>query len=147
MNNSSVQKGILNFLRMNLRGVQNLAAFIANYDNRPLKISSSHDLLKAKIMSSFMDNNSKILDIGCGNGRRLLDLMLYLNNVECHGIEVFKSSVPAYPIEYGNKIEISSFDGKNIKFGDNFLNSQLFATFYTILKINTLWNCSVKLFV
>lgn len=120
MNNDSVQKGVLNFLRMNLRVVQNLAAFVANYGNKPLKISSAHDLLKAKIMSNFIDDNSKILDIGCGNGRRLLDLMLYLDNIECHGIEVFNSSIPKYPVEYKNKIEISSFDGKNINFGDKF---------------------------
>lgn len=107
-------------VRAYLRGVQGVSAFVANFSEKKPKLPSSHDLLKAKIMSNFLDDNSSILDVGCGNGRRLMDLSLFLKNLDCTGIEINKnSSLPSYPEDIKNNIKLKSFDGLNIPFENN----------------------------
>lgn len=106
-------------IRINLRLVQSASAKFANISKKKVKISSSHDLLKAKMMSNFIDKKSHILDIGCGNGRRLLDLSLFVDGLYGKGIELFKSNFPEYPIDNYINFSLEIFDGKTIPFEDN----------------------------
>lgn len=104
--------------RASLRGVQGIAAFLANIKEEKPALSSSHDLFKAKVISSFLKDDSSILDVGCGNGRRLMDLSLFIRNLKCTGIEINTVKKSRYPDCLKSDIELLVFDGLEIPFED-----------------------------
>ena len=102
-------------IRYAFQGVQYSSALIAN---RNTPWSNSHDLLKAKWMSLSIEDGSRVLDIGCGNGRRLMELSLFVNCLEGVGVEIRPSVTPQAVVPGTSIPELKVFDGKALPFED-----------------------------
>ena len=105
-------------LRYTLQLVEFSSAKLANPD---VKISSSnaHDLLKAKWLSLYIKDGSRVLDIGCGNGRRLMDLSLYVRDLDAVGVDVRRCRLPSRTVPGVVLPQLSVFDGHTLDYAQN----------------------------
>ncbi len=106
---------IRHFLQM----IQFFGALIGNMGWKPRPSSNAHDLLKAAWISKFIDDDSRVLDVGGGNGRRLSDLSLYVRDLNGVSIDVYEPEQIVLPIDTMKAPEISTFDGISIPFSEN----------------------------
>lgn len=83
-----------------------------------MSLSSSHDLLKARWMSLHVPDGSKVLDVGCGNGRRLMDLSLYVRDMEGTGVELKQRIPPQILVPETKRPTLLEFDGAHLPFED-----------------------------
>lgn len=104
--------------RYSLRGVQFVGAKLANKDNAKVSMSSAHDILKAKWMSLYIEDGARVLDVGCGNGRRLMDLSMFVRELDATGVELWQRTPPASVVP-GTKVPTQlPFDGESLPFDD-----------------------------
>jgi ubiquinone/menaquinone biosynthesis C-methylase UbiE len=105
-------------MRASLRGVQYLGAKVANRRSH-VNTSTAHDLLKARWMAAYIPDESSVLDIGCGNGRRLLDLSLFVRGIKSTGVELHAAIPP--PALFPDAVipELMVFDGEHLPFEDS----------------------------
>ena len=76
------------------------------------------DLIKSKRMAQRMEGVASVLDVGCGTGRRLEELSLYLEDgVELRGVDVALRDEP--PLPCTRTPELERFDGRHLAFEDD----------------------------
>lgn len=91
-------------------------------------------LAKNIIKSYNLNNNSKVLDIGCGKGFLMYELKKKLKNIDIVGIDISKYAKKNTLKEIKSNIQI--YDArKKLKFKDNF--------FDLVISINTLHNFKI----
>lgn len=85
-----------------------MSAFIT--DNRSYDYSSLESEYRTEydIIISMIDNNSSVIDLGCGNGS-LLQMLIEQKNVTAYGIELSESGVKAC-IKKGLKVDAGRID-------------------------------------
>lgn len=99
-------------------------------------ISGYHsDLAKKLIKEYSLNNNSKVLDLGCGKGFLLYELKKILNDIEVVGIDISRYA------KLKSKKEISRFiKKKDLKKKLNYENN----SFDLVISINTLHNLKLE---
>jgi sporadic carbohydrate cluster protein (TIGR04323 family) len=99
-------------------------------------ISDYHsDLAKKLIKEYSLNNNSKVLDLGCGKGFLLYELKKILNDIEVVGIDISRYA------KLKSKKEISRFiEKKDLKKKLNYDNN----SFDLVISINTLHNLKLE---
>lgn len=105
-----------------LKFIQGISVRLANIEFTKAKYlssgnRSSYDIYKAHFLSKYIEGNSRILDIGCGNGW-LLDHLSLFKKYDCYGVDIQKSCV--FP-----HIKFSLFDGKHLPFQNNKFDSSI----------------------
>lgn len=75
------------------------------------------DLLKAKRVAAMCDEAASVLDVGCGNGHRLTEMSLFLQEqVRLVGVDV---ALRPPPVIAGARVpELLKFTGSELPFGD-----------------------------
>lgn len=106
-------------LHLTLQGVQSLGAKLGNLGWKPVSHSKGHDLLKAAWVARHIEPGARVLDIGGGNGRRLMDLSLYVQDLDGTAIEIQKVNPPTPALPSMVVPKVSVFDGKHIPFDDD----------------------------
>lgn len=107
-----------NITRKSLRGIQFISSQIANYQESKVKLPDAHDLFKAKFMAEHIQDGSNVLDVGCSNGRRLMEISLFVKEMKATGVELSQRTPPK-PIHPNMVIpKILEFNGKIIPFSD-----------------------------
>lgn len=96
-----------------LQGLQLVSVVAANrvrtvektYEN-----FTTWDLLKSQRMAERIRDGEKVLDVGTGSGRRLVELSLF-RRIDCHGVDIhIGASRPG--------IELHTYDGRTLPFPD-----------------------------
>ena len=103
-------------IRAVLRAVEYLALRVANTRRNGKRLSAGVDnLLKARVLASACDDSTSVLDVGCGNGTRLEEMSLFLDEVvRLVGVDVAKREPPGLP---GSRPpELEAFDGQSLPF-------------------------------
>jgi sporadic carbohydrate cluster protein (TIGR04323 family) len=95
-----------------------------------------HSILAKKIIKDYsLNNNSKVLDLGCGKGFLLYEIKKILSNIKVVGIDVSKYAKST------SKKEISRFiKNKDLKKKINYENN----SFDLVISINTLHNLKLE---
>jgi SAM-dependent methyltransferase len=68
------------------------------------------DLLKTQRMAERIHDGERLLDVGSGSGRRLIELGMF-RRIDRHGVDVHISGAPA-------GVEMHTYDGKTLPFPD-----------------------------
>ena len=106
-------------LHLALKGVQSAGAKLGNLGWQPVPSSKSHDLLKAAWMAQQIEDGARVLDVGGGNGRRLMDLSLYVRDLQGVAIEIQPVKPPRPAVPSMRVPELAVFDGQTIPFEDD----------------------------
>ena len=102
-----------------LGAIQFVAARAANAGQPASQLPSSHDLLKAKWISEYMEAQDSVLDVGAGNGARLAALSLFLPDLHIRGLEIGDARPRKDQLPFGTSPDLISFDGKLLPESDN----------------------------
>ena len=105
-------------VRAALRGVQFVGGKAGNMRHPKPRLSSAHDLLKAKWISMYVEDGSEVLDVGCGNGRRLMDVSLFVRDMQGTGVELAPRRPPAPVLPRVRPPTLLTFDGAQLPFQD-----------------------------
>ncbi|GEM_PF-7001498 len=106
-------------VRSFLQMIQFLGAVVGNYGWKQRPSSNAHDLLKAAWIAEYIEDQSCVLDVGGGNGRRLSDLSLFVRELYGVSIDVYEPDTMTPPLDHMKKPKISIFDGKSIPVLEN----------------------------
>lgn len=104
--------------RKPLRALQYLSAALANQDSPKPRHSDGHDLLKASWLAQHIPDGAHVLDVGCSDGRRLMDLSLFVRDLEGIGVELNQrhALTPLSPL--ATSPTLLTFDGEHLPFED-----------------------------
>ncbi len=109
---------VISASRALLRAIQYGAAMLSNADSARPALPSAHDLLKARWMASYVPNGAEVLDIGCGNGSRLSELGLFVNDLQAVGVDLAMKAPSGILLPGLNAPTLSVFDGTSLPFAD-----------------------------
>lgn len=109
---------IRSLTRAALRGAQSIGARLGNRGWAPRPHSNAHDLLKSKWLSTYIEDGSRVLDVGCGNGQRLHDLSLFVRDLDAHGVELYPSATIKTFIPDSRAPDVRVFDGERLHLDD-----------------------------
>ncbi len=100
-----------------LKGIQYSAIKLAHRglaDTKALRAYHPWDVLIAKRLSEEIEDGGALLDVGCGNGHRLHEVVLFRDLKSARGVDVW----PADPKQSVGGVELTTFDGQNLPFED-----------------------------
>jgi sporadic carbohydrate cluster protein (TIGR04323 family) len=99
-------------------------------------IKGYHAALAKKLINDYsLNDQSKILDVGCGKGYLLYEIRKIIKNVKIYGIDISKYAKDNAKIEVKNNIKIFDIN-KKLNFDDK--------SFDLVISINTLHNLKLK---
>ena len=99
-------------------------------------IKGYHSVLAKKLIKDYsLNNQSKILDIGCGKGYLLYEIKKIIKNAKIYGLDISKYAKNKAKIEIKKKIKIWDVNDK-LEFNNKY--------FDLVISINTLHNLKLK---
>lgn len=115
----------LKFIRKIAQLGQSISSRLANLDHSSMDQSTTaHDVLKSHRISNYINKGDYVLDVGCGDGKRLQQISIF-KEIKPYGIDLLEESGKPQSTPFQSiysTLNLTSYNGKDIPFPNDFFN-------------------------